>query len=155
MNENVKNLIGWWILREKRISNDNYDPFIRFFIYYMCLDAWITADSGKDTDKDKILWLCSTNNHLKQIFLSNSFKKSNLEALKNQEIEDMRPGHRGQIKKLINTNDFNQVIEFIYQIRCNLFHGQKSPQNNKDQTLVEHAGRFLGYWIRWADIKYK
>lgn len=40
-----------------------------------------------------------------------------------------------------------QVLRTIYQIRCNLFHGAKSPQQTRDRDLVRHADRVLRGYI--------
>lgn len=40
-----------------------------------------------------------------------------------------------------------QVLRTIYQIRCNLFHGAKSPQQIRDRDLVRHADRVLRGYI--------
>ncbi len=154
MNENLKNIVDWWILREKKLSKDNLDPFVRFFIYYMCLDAYMVSESEADSDTQKIDWLKNSDNSLKQLFIDKEFDTSDLQGLMQYpRIEDMRPNHRGEYKELKDTSDFSQVVDFIYQIRCNLFHGQKSPVNGKDLTLVDLSGRFLGNWIRWAHLK--
>lgn len=148
MNDQIGNLIDNWILMEKKISNEECDPFIRFFIYYLCLDAWMTSESGEDADLSKLTWLKNKNNPLKDNFISGGFDKSDLESLKyDQKVEDMRPNHRGEFKEITDVSDFVQVVDFIYQIRCNLFHGQKSPFNDKDKSLVSCAGRFLQRWI--------
>lgn len=36
-----------------------------------------------------------------------------------------------------------QLLRTIYCIRCNLFHGAKSPQHTRDRDLVLHADRIL------------
>lgn len=154
MNENVFNLIDWWIVREKKLSREQYDEFIRFFIYYMCFDAWLTDESGEDSDQEKKRWLVSNGGILKQVFENKEFNNSSLDALKGlSPVEDMRPRHRGQYVHLNNTDDIGEVVDFIYQIRCNLFHGGKNPMNGNDSNLVTFAGNFLGNWIRWAHLK--
>jgi hypothetical protein len=50
-----------------------------------------------------------------------------------------------------------QLLRTIYSIRCNLFHGAKSPQNARDHDLVCHADWILRTFIAgsgclgWAD----
>ncbi len=50
-----------------------------------------------------------------------------------------------------------QLIRTIYLIRCNLFHGAKSPQNGRDRDLVRQADWILRSFIRetgcfdWCD----
>ena len=153
MNENIKTLIGWWKLRGQQEN----DPFVKFFFFYVCFDAWITAESGKDNDTDKLRWFLCTNNCLKESrldFWKSSQTQSLLISLKNiSPIEDMRPNHRGEYKELKDTNNLEEVVRFIYQIRCNLFHGSKSPINSRDTNLVDLSGRLLEKWITWAHLK--
>ena len=44
MNNNVKSLISWW----KVLGRDQHDPFMKFFMFYICLDAWMTAESQRN-----------------------------------------------------------------------------------------------------------
>lgn len=44
-----------------------------------------------------------------------------------------------------------QILRTIYQIRCNLFHGAKSPQHIRDRDLVRHADRVLRGFINGSD----
>jgi len=77
-----------------------------------------------------------------------------LNNLKNlSPVEDMRPGHRGKLIELNDINNLEEVILFIYKIRCNLFHGSKDPMNSRDASLVELSGEILEKWIVWAHHK--
>jgi hypothetical protein len=154
MNKNVKTLISWW----KVLGREQTDPFMKFFMFYMCLDAWMTAESGKDRDEDKLNWLVNTPNTLKNHWnsIKNEAKfQSWLNGLLNESpIDDMRPSQRNiHTVTLSDTSDFSQVIQFIYQIRCNLFHGGKSPVNARDKQLVYLSGRILEQWIEWTSAK--
>ena len=153
MDENIKNLIGWWKLKGQR----ERDPFIKFFFFYVCFDAWITAESGKDSDRDKIRWFLDNDNCLKEHrmgFWNAPRAQSLLKNMRNlSPIEDMRPGHRGKYTELNDVNNIEEVIWFIYQIRCNLFHGSKDPMNSRDANLVELSGELLEKWIVWAHHK--
>jgi hypothetical protein len=40
-----------------------------------------------------------------------------------------------------------QLLRTIYAVRCNLFHGAKSPQNIRDGDLVRHADRIMRAYI--------
>jgi hypothetical protein len=150
MNKNIKTLIEWWMLK----GQQERDPFVKFFFFYVCFDAWITAESGKDVDREKLRWFFSTNNCLKECrlgFWGSSQTQSLLRGLENlSPIEDMRPTHRGEYKELKDTNNLEEVVYFIYQIRCNLFHGSKNPVNSRDSNLVDLSGRLLEKWITWA-----
>jgi hypothetical protein len=40
-----------------------------------------------------------------------------------------------------------QLLRTIYTIRCNLFHGAKSPQSGRDRELVRYSDRILRMFI--------
>ncbi|RQW40602.1 hypothetical protein [Novosphingobium sp. LASN5T] len=42
---------------------------------------------------------------------------------------------------------WDQLIRAIYQVRCNMFHGEKSPQNARDHDLIRSSDRVLGFFI--------
>ncbi|HEX7633135.1 MAG TPA: hypothetical protein VF401_02285 [Candidatus Saccharimonadales bacterium] len=154
MNKNVKSLIGWW----KVLGRDQSDPFMKFFVFYMCLDAWMTAESGKDRDEDKLNWLINTpndlNHHRQGIQGGAKFQSWLNGLMRESPVDDMRPSKLGvRTVSLSDTSDFSQVVKFIYQIRCNLFHGSKSPLNARDKHLVNLSGKILERWIEWTSAK--
>ena len=66
------------------------------------------------------------------------------EVLNNKEgypskILDMRPNRRSEeyAKVFNNKEEFKQFMEIIYQVRCNLFHGNKDPFYYEDKDIVE------------------
>lgn len=151
MNDNVKTLIRWWILK----GRTEQDPFYTFFIYYLCLDAWMVAESNKDSDSDKLEWLINTDNFLRKMWVEDGFagKDINLNNLIDfSPIQDMRPNQNKEAK-LEDINSFEQSIRFIYQIRCNLFHGSKDLMNDRDKQLVRFSGDILKRWIEWSFFK--
>jgi len=59
--------------------------------------------------------------------------RENVEALSKKTIGDMRPSHlTDKPKKITDIKDLKQVMEVIYQVRNNLFHGGKNPAGNDD-----------------------
>lgn len=46
--------------------------------------------------------------------------------------------------------DWEHVIHMIYQVRCNLFHGGKSYDSQRDRCFIE-----LAYFILWSMWKYE
>jgi hypothetical protein len=42
---------------------------------------------------------------------------------------------------------WTNLLRATYTVRCNLFHGSKSPQNYRDHQLVTHANAFLREFI--------
>jgi hypothetical protein len=152
MNPETRKLINWWLVR----GRDERDPFVKMFIMYMCLDAWMTTGSGQDGDTAKREWLKNTENPLRDHWPTTPNKKVPLNGLfKVGKVEDMRPKYRGSYKYLTDTDNFDEAIEFIYQIRCNLFHGGKSYINTNDRNLCRWSATILQNWIEWTLIKTK
>jgi len=152
LDENIKSLIGWWKLKGQRET----DPFIKFFFFYVCFDAWITNLSQKDADQDKLKWFFDNDNYLKTYWsdIQSSITKSWIKNLSNlSPIYDMRPEHRSRTVVFDDVENFEQMVRFIYQIRCNLFHGSKDPMNARDSNLVDLSGKILEKWIIWAHHK--
>ena len=153
MKSEVRKSVGWW----KDLGTQQSDPFMKFFMFYICLDAWMTSASGEDRDDKKLEWLINTDNPLKEHWAgisSGSGFQSWLNGLhKIGRVEDMRPRHRGEYVELSDINDFEQLMRFIYQIRCNLFHGGKSPVNANDTRLVTLSAKILERWIEWTYTK--
>ncbi len=155
MDATILDRIGQWIARADFLSNkDLHDEFLCFFIYYMCLDAWMTSEAGVDSDMDKLSWLTNHGGILKRVFDNKEFDLSSLTLLQGlSPIKDLRPLRGGGLTYLHDTTNFKEVVGFIYQIRCNLFHGGKNPIDSRDNNLVFSAEEFLAKWIRWAYIQ--
>ncbi len=45
----------------------------------------------------------------------------------------------GSKGKILNENDFVNIVEFWYEVRNNLFHAGKNPNNQRDEKLVIYA----------------
>lgn len=62
--------------------------------------------------------------------------------------------HRVRIQPQEWENDrvpsWEQLLRTIYLIRCNMFHGAKSPQNHRDRELILHSDRILRLFIQDA-----
>lgn len=145
----TRDRIGWWKLKAQRHG----DPFVRFVLFWFCFNAWMTALSGKDYDREAIKWFLKNDSCLKASWpdILSSTTKSWLRGLKRESpVYDMRPGHKGEKREWRDIDNFEEMIWFIYQIRCNLFHGSKDPMDPHEQNLVELSEKILGKWIVWA-----
>jgi len=117
------------------------DSWIKFVICYLIFDAYLTKFSESGYDDKKIKWFLNNDNQLKNIWNSNS--KESIRLLKEMSpIYDMRP-NSNKIVKLLDENNLEQIVKFIYQIRCNFFHGSKDSTDDRDNKLILNAGDFL------------
>lgn len=150
MNNNIKDLISFLKMYGERETNS----FTKFFFFYMCFDAWITAESGEEQDKKKLFWFINNDSCLKRArsgFWNSSETRSWLNNLKSlSPVMDMRPNHQNRFVELKDIDNLNEVILFIYQIRCNLFHGAKNPADSRDRSVVGLSAILLEKWIKWA-----
>ncbi len=138
MNERVKSLIAWWGRNQSSVSVD--DPFIKFFLCYVCFDAWTTSESGKDSFNEKLDWLQASylKDRWKNIKTHINGPIADLKKL--SYIKDMLSGKEYTLDKVEN---FDQMIHTLHRIRCNLFHGSKHPENARDKNFVENGVKIL------------
>jgi len=138
MNEELKQRLRFWKEKADHVTNDHW---VRFIMYWMIFDACITEGSGMGSDRQKLDWFYVNDSELKDVYRKFWQLPEYLEVLeelkKLSPVRDMRPSKRGlELVNLVNIKDEKEIFEFIYQIRCNTFHGAKDLSNKKDQHLV-------------------
>lgn len=139
----------------KRRSDREHDPYLKFFILYMCFDAWLTSSSGEDSDNQRLGWLKNSNAEIKPYWSGLSVGNESAQALlRVGSVEDMRPRQRGSYKYLNSADNFDQILDFLHQIRCNLFHGGKSPNNVNDRILVSSGAAILDIWVEFILLEH-
>ena len=110
------------------------DIFVKFLLFYIALEANIKLRFNKIRE-------------IKQdTQIRNSFYKKvcteDLEKLKGEldikPLKNMDPdGDQRWNGKLTGFEDFSSVIEFVIRTRNNMFHGDKSPDDNRDEFIVK------------------
>lgn len=148
----IKNLIKTW--RER--SHNEGDQFASFVFIWFCFNAWLEFLSNKKTDrqmldelKRKDATMISLIEAYESAFSSDMFFKQGLRSLVAKSKEGAIQDARGQKPpiKISSDMDFTNVVEAIYRIRCNLFHGGKDANDARDQVLVRDAGMVLRQWM--------
>lgn len=145
MNKELKDRLHFWKEKANQITHDHW---VRFIIYWMIFDAYITEESGRDNDQGKLNWFNENDNELKNVFRECWSEPEYIENLKKLKelspINDMRPSKRGIKNASLNDiSNEREVFNFIYQIRCNTFHGAKDLWNPKDHQLVRISQKLL------------
>lgn len=145
MNDEVKNIINRWFSRSKTEPN-MFDQFISLWISF---NAFYAYDHLCSQEKEQIKIFKDT--YCKDFI---SCVKANSELFENFRIYiQNKPYNNGfiqdlryelssnkQVKKIYQKlDDINEFINCVYQVRCNLFHGGKSPENGQDKELVKLA----------------
>jgi len=151
--QDFKERMVWWHGKAKSFKNSkNYkDPWISFVLYWIIFDAYLTEISGLGRDDKKLDYFFKNENDFKKILQQSwaSLLSIHIIALKKlSPVEDMRPGSTQKVY-LNDMENIEEVFCFVYQIRCNLFHGSKDIKNSKDSDLILHAEKFLRSSIDW------
>ncbi len=155
-----KKLIRNW--HEKATTEDYFSKFVFEYLAFnaIIIQKFPSGTGGKD--RHAIQGLKSDDN-IKQEYLKKINQNKDLEKL----IEYLNkspfggddelkwwncsdpgpcnvpdPGYqtRGTIR---DNNDWENMVEFIYSVRNNLFHGGKDLEDKRDQLLVRHAYKLL------------
>lgn len=155
MNEQrIKNLIKiWW---GKAFSES--DHFSKFLFLWICFNAWLAHESGEDIDRDMLDWLKKQNCHSSKLvdcFETCKMQRTFVDNLKffagNSPFKDSRGKRPDIIVK--DENDFENIVEAIYRIRCNLFHGGSEAQENETQILIAMSNIILNVWVATLNLR--
>lgn len=146
VNQNFKIRMAWWHakLNNKQLKIWN-DPWLDFILCWMIFDAYLTEISRSGIDSEKLNYFYQNKSDFKNHILAKwtSLLKVYATKLKGlSPVDDMRP-NSSKVVHLQDETDLGQIFNFVYQIRCNLFHGAKDVKSSKDTELVSHGAKFL------------
>lgn len=133
-----------WLERAERDNGQCLDDADRFISLWIAFNGWMIGKFGIMREADMITRV-KERTEMKEIFLSlpqtdKRFTKA-LKELAGKSVADMRdPNNPSKYKKYEGT--FESLIDVLYQIRCNLFHGSKKTYGH-DYGLVCLAFRIL------------
>ncbi len=143
-------LIKQWFER----SNSEKDVFTKFIFLYISFTAFLTQAHPGMADREIINSLKEAND-ARSFYMSLIRNDPMLRAtiqklvseLRNQPIEnDTRINDRnwtGIDGVIRDETDWENLVEYWYRVRNNLFHGRKAPEFIRDRNLVEFAYRTL------------
>lgn len=154
-----------WFLKAKKNIEFPLDSFIEMWISFNCFYTSrfyckTLSDLGNANDFNIVKTFCSEPKYrtmyLNLLVTSESFQdilRSFLEILKNTKfpgkIRNLRPDMReneNEAKPFSSIGNFEEFIWITYQIRNNLFHGNKSTQNDADLIIVQTiSNAFMEY----------
>lgn len=135
-----------WLERAERGREyiDNGDRFISLWIAF---NGWMRGKFGEDLRDKSQIESVKKMSDFNQVF--ESLKQENLDfrecldELKKIPVVNMQfKNNREKVYRYDGT--FESLIELIYQVRCNLFHGRKDIEDDrKDIEMVGLAYRIL------------
>lgn len=140
MDERIKK---WFKKSQNSITiDDNFDRFIALWIAF---NGWTNIETNKTDDSKWIKEVSKSGGVLgenyRRLLEDNSNFKPKVKALKEAApVYDMRYlNDSNKAKEISNIENLGEVLEVIYQIRCNLFHGAKDLEDERDHDLVKLA----------------
>ena len=154
VNQDFKERMVWWYAKLNNVRLKIWqDSWLDFMLCWMIFDAYLTEISQSGLDRDKLKYFyenkCDFKNRILTKWDSLSGYAAKLKEL--SPIQDMRPNSNKMVQ-LQDENSLEQTFNFVYQIRCNLFHGAKNIKNTRDTELVRRGAKFLrtsiDYWMR-------
>ena len=105
----------------------------------------MASESGEEVDAKMIEWIKANHNSVRAAFdyLVNAKNLMFLTALQGlKKLTNQKPLESNLPSKapiLIQDHcRFDEIIDVIYPIRCNLFHGAKNPDQKRDRMLLNH-----------------
>jgi hypothetical protein len=135
-----------WLQRAERTQRalDDGDRFISLWIAF---NGWMKGEFGEKQNDNDLIKEVKKNQPFKDTFIklrndSMEFRQ-NLDKLSDYSVLDMRCMDDPSKYKRYD-GSFQSLLEVIYQVRCNLFHGRKDVDDDrKDFELVSLSYNIL------------
>lgn len=121
-----------WIRR----GDQTRDEFDKFLCYWIAFNGLYSYVSGKTQDS-VALTAIKKSSHFRRIFSDIVTEDgSSLKRLKalSPPVRDAR-NYKKPPKVIVN-NTLSEVIDALYQVRCNLFHGNKEENSQRDRQVI-------------------
>ena len=133
--QNHENIVKGWIKK----GDGETDSFFKFISYWIAFNCWLTTKTNEYCDRDALDKL------YKEPSLYGGFS-SIVNDGNNKKLFDALVGicpienNRKRTKRPVNDyKNFAEVMNVLYEIRCNLFHGSKIDSNERDAQVMRAA----------------
>ena len=145
----IEEIIRKWYALASGGNVEANDIFFRFVALWIAFNALYTSRHGnEERDWDQVRSFAEAPQAIAchRRLLQNDEKYRNaVQDLKDRGVYDVR---RQTLRTIRNENNLTQVARCVYQVRCNLFHGGKSPEDLRDERLV-NAGYTIISKLIW------
>jgi len=159
-NGQSREIVKSWYNRAITPPSESYDYFDRFISLWVSFNCYFVSEHyvelnekyKKEPSERQHIDFIAANPEYNTIYATlldaPSFSKNINKMLSllqevthyKGKVADMRPDkieNEDYAKEFTDKNSFSQFINVVYQVRCNLFHGNKSPYNDRDSRIVE------------------
>ncbi len=146
VSEYWENFTHHWLERAER-PHVHIDDGDRFIWLWIAFNGWMRGRFGESVDDSTLINNLSASTNYDLVYKELRSNRPDFEQLLNQlysyEVKDMRhPDDLTRIKRY--DGSFIRLMKVLYQVRCNLFHGRKSPdEHRKDFELVVLSYKIL------------
>ena len=131
-----------WLERAERVEGsatiDKADKFISLWIAF---NGWMKKEFGEDLYEGGLIDEVKEKEEMKRTFnelrADNNKFSSYLNSLSKYRVVNMKEPENKD-KWEIYDGTFGSLIDVLYQIRCNLFHGRKLTEKNKIDIQLVH-----------------
>jgi hypothetical protein len=140
----LERLINRWYERSTDAIFPVDDPFDKFVCLWIAFNAWGSHVTNLDIDR-RVIDTLKKDRRLREAFgecIKRPHFLNELRTMKGVQI----PSHRRNQPPVAvrDENSVEELLEVVYKIRCNLFHGRKDPQAVHDAGFVRWAHSVLG-----------
>ncbi|MGA3054213.1 MAG: hypothetical protein ABSD63_08400 [Candidatus Korobacteraceae bacterium] len=129
----------WWAFSHSSVDPKASPKFFQFLSLWIGFNALYSAGGNESAAVRRFADTDLRKHHL-QLMQGNEAYMQAVKYLKDRPVRNMRTG---KLVDLTNVNEVGQVADCLYAIRCNLFHGDKEPNDFRDQTVVDCASTIL------------
>lgn len=148
--EVIKGIINNWskLSRGEQLDENDFDLFIRFISLWVTFNAiYELSCSSVRGDREKVKKF-SAIDKAKNVHIKSMHTEKYKEAVKVlAEKGILKLPKNNSRQKITDINNLEEVMLCVYQVRCNLFHGGKTPENPRDVEVVEAAYTIVSYLI--------
>lgn len=141
-------LFEYWF--QKGIDEGEWSDGSKFFCFYLCLNILMANLSEENSDRKMLNWIKNNESSLSRAYARRMTHEPFLERLEQLKrmtpVADARPGINDD-KIIRDIANMGQVLEVVYKIRCNFFHGNKLLTFDRNRRLIETSTYLLKYWL--------
>ncbi len=143
MNDQWKDLIKRWFCKSKKMKN----PFDQFISLWISFNAFYAHNHLQERELSQLrIFRDQFKELFREVVTKNEavFKEFkdyiDTKPINTGFIQDLRfPDDKERHKKYSDLTSLCEYIDCVYQVRCNLFHGGKSPEDGQDENIVKRA----------------
>lgn len=134
-----RHILEWYRLSKGEMV-DHADPFFRFVAAWVAFNAFYSSRMFDEVgDWNQVRAYAGEPeviDHHRKLLREDRDYADAVEVLKDKGVYDTVNKWRRSIR---DARNFTEVASCLYQVRCNLFHGGKTPENTRDRDLVTAA----------------